>query len=194
MSDDNTTIVYPSDGDTLLASIMTNNLNALIARIENMGTGVTAELTQAINEVKGIAETALSEADNSVQLTGNQTIGGTVTFTNPIIIPNSNKVGRAVSLQYYDTDDSEKRCIQLGNLKVQWGTSANVSKNQQKTINFLKAFSNSAYTFVFSYSPSGMVATNNGLSSRSTQSCIVNCYADANSSWTPKIVWLAIGT
>lgn len=85
---DDMIIVYPQDGDTLLANVTTKNIDALIARINAMGNSVTNTLTQRVNELDATIGQVRSKVNaldgNTCKLTGTQTITGNKTFSGAV--------------------------------------------------------------------------------------------------------------
>lgn len=186
MANNDTIIAYPNDGDTLQADVTTNNINAILARMENGDSVTTTQLTTLINNVKATAETALSAANsansNSVKLSGNQTIAGNKTFTGTVKVPASKTAGTAISLVGVSDNG-----LSLGTgTKINWGI-VEISGDSYKDYTFKYPFSNqNSYSVVVSAIETGDIAWSPAVYRRS--GAVVRIYANDR-----RVLLIAIG-
>lgn len=104
--------------------VKSNEVNQDFADVLNAITeavaGSSSTLTAKIDEVKATANNALSKANNSMQLTGNQTISGQKTFNNLVKVPNSTATGAAIANAGQSLGGNGY--VKFGNgLMIQWG-------------------------------------------------------------------------
>ena len=135
-----------AEGQPVDADKVNADFADVLTKIAEAVAGSSETLDTKINGVKTTAESALSKANSSVQINGNQTINGTKTFSNPVYVAASTKNGTA--LQLADQDLGGQGYIKLGSgVMIQWYRYATSSEGQSRSISLLKPYkANNTYS------------------------------------------------
>lgn len=172
--------------------VKSNEVNQDFADVLNTITeavaGSSSTLTAKIDEVKTTANSALSKANNSVQLSGNQTISGQKTFNNLVKVPNSTAIGVAIANAGRELGNNGYQDFGTG-LRIQWG-GQNVSGGSG-FITLNKPFADTNYKVVAIHQGGSNSAVSLSSASGAKTTSRFTVITGSNSSMSTQ--WIAVG-